>query len=301
MSTTSGLETRSKLGLRRTIKRVYFRSDIAITLQFNASRSLGDVVQYLRMMDDLFSVMAGNYVDIQGASLRIAEDEPNEELERQSFALSGYGSGQEAADFVHWHDTLATKALDADWGALVSSFEAVWRRNPIAFKWFRSSQVNKRYLEEKFSYAVRLAERYFRSETFADPDAEHLLRSIRQRLDGSTTLEELVERRIAPMLAGSPSLLTTIRSVFDRYVEIAAFSSIRPRDVVRLRGREMHGADDHYSAEEYRIMHTAYGALMLAFRFSALEECGFLRSDLARRAAQSKFSRHLVTVSEGPA
>ncbi|MER8847509.1 MULTISPECIES: hypothetical protein [Mesorhizobium] len=171
-------------------------------------------------------------------------------------------------------------SLDENWAEILDKFFKEWSLNEISFKWFRSSQVKQRYVEEVFFYTVRLIERYFKSKPTIDNEAEKALSIISHRSNGDDFLTGFVERRLYPMLGRAPSLTATLRTLYTRFPEIKAFSEIKPQRVAYLRGKEAHGADTNYKTDEYVDMDYLARTFLLAFRISILERCGFDRQSI---------------------
>src|SRR5262245_43020399 len=199
-----------------------------------------DALDDLRALDDLFGILAGSYVEIKTVWLEVMLPDRHESVSDE-FQLIGYGSEYNAEKFVDWRDILGTHGPESDWYQLVRNFMKLRDKNKIAFKWFRASETNELYLEERFSYAVRLVEVFFRSSSEIDVDMESALAICTQRANDDQPLMRLVESRLRPIARRPASLAATLRALFRRYPEIAAFSEISPQLVARLRGKEMHG------------------------------------------------------------
>lgn len=266
-----------------------FISDVCLVIRYNSPRSTSDALQNLRALDDFLGVVSGCYVSIKAAWLEVLVDQGGGES-HEEFQLSGYDTGFSKSTFVHRHETLAELSLDENWAEILDKFFKEWSLNEISFKWFRSSQIKQRYVEEIFFYTVRLIERYFRSKPIIDDEAEKALSIISHRSNGDDFLIGFVDRRLYPMLARAPSLTATLRTLYTRFPEIKAFSEIKPQRVAYLRGKEAHGADTNYNTDEYVDMDYLARSFLLAFRISILERCGFDRQSIldGARAKASK-------------
>ena len=245
------------------------------------------------MLDDLFSVMSGSYAALKSVAIKVSIPTADDSSPRK-FAVLGYGTGFQIADFVYWHDVIAKATIEVDWASLVETFQSVWKESKIPFKWFRSSQVNKRYIEEKFAYVIRISELYFKPENVVDSEGEIVLAKITAALEGDRDTLAAVAKRIAPILRGSPSLVATLRAIAAKYPELAIWADYNPKDIARLRGKEMHGSDAHYSGDEYRCMYDASLGLLLAFRLDVLSKCGFDRAQLIESSPKSQHVRRLI-------
>ncbi|MGX5849034.1 ApeA N-terminal domain 1-containing protein [Mesorhizobium sp. PL10] len=273
---------------------VHFRSDICLAITYKTARSISETLHDLHALDDFLSVISGTYVSIKDACLSILLGENGNEGEDE-FHLSGYDIGFSKNAFVDRHETLAQLPFQADWGEVLNKFVEERSTNEVAFKWFRSSQVKQRYVEEIFFYTVRMVERYFKAKPSVDDDASRALSIILNRSNDDNFLVDFVNRRLSPLLSRAPSLPRTLRELYARFPEMRAFSEIKPQRVNYLRGKEAHGADTNYDTDEYVDMDYLSRSFLLAFRISVLESCGFDRQGIldGLKARMSKV-RHLL-------
>ncbi|MDX8497158.1 hypothetical protein RFM99_01880 [Mesorhizobium sp. VK4C] len=284
---TIEIADRRNIGISSDRSEARFRSEICLAISYKAPKSISEALRHLHALDDFLAILSGRYVSIKTAWFGILLDGSDGEEE---FQLSGYDIGISKDAFVGRHETLAQLPFDSNWGKVIESFFVDWNKNEVAFKWFRSSQVKQRYVEEVFFYTVRMVERYFKAKPTADGDTSRALSIILNRSNDDSFLIDFVNRRLSPLLVRAPSLPRTLSDLYAQFPEMRAFSKIKPQRVNQLRGKEAHGADTNYDNDEYVDMEYLSRSFLLAFRISILESCGFNRQDIVN-SARSPTSR----------
>lgn len=264
---------------------VTLKASPCLELKFSSGATLEEALKYIRMLDDFIGVISGKYVQFSAIKIGVLiEEEEGEKV--HEFALEGYGVGFEISDFVDFHDVLAVIPPERNWCEMLDTFRNIWEQNEIVFKWFRTSQLNVRYLEEKFGYIIRIVEKYFTVE-FQDRVAVSKLSIILQRSDGDDELISFIRERVAPIFKNKTSLAATVRKIFENNQEFKAAREIEPRFISNLRGREMHGSSRNYGANDYGAMSLLHNTFLVIFRIDILIRLGFLRAGVIERLRQT--------------
>jgi hypothetical protein len=258
---------------------IIFRSEPKLSVRFHKPCSVPEVLQEIRAFDDLLSVFAGRYVGLREIWLDVDVATEGDQPDRL-FRLYGHGSGLEVADHVSRREMFAHCGLDRDWAKVFEAFGNLHSENKVVFKWYRTSQVHRRFLEEAFLYAARLIELYFRISPEPDEALERLFRTLRQRSSEEPELIELLDRRIAPIMFPKPAFVSTLRSLYARFPEIAPFTAVPTSRAASLRHRETHGSDTDHEVEDYGDMRDLTRGFLAAFRLAVLESLGFERDPL---------------------
>lgn len=151
--------------------------------------------------------------------------------------------------------------------------------------WYRIVTAEKRYLEDKFFYCVRMIEALYKAlqiPILAEQSGLKQIDAIIEALaasKGNETSIQFLKRRARPIFS-RPSLAEIIEDIKTKYGDMKVVEFLDYKIINRLRGKEVHGTTEPFSTKDYQYMRYSRDVLRILYVLIVLEQCGISKNFL---------------------
>lgn len=216
-------------------------------------------------------------------TLKLIDEDPNAEIETDIHAAELFRSQRHQNSKTTLSRLNLPMRLTPEFpcAEIFEKFLSLYERIERSFSWYRTAQIEDRYLEDHFFYSVRMIEAAYQALAIklSKNETPSALDGICQAVKDNPILAKFLKKRVEPIFT-KPSLGSIVRDIRDRYREIPLTRILDEAMIGKLRNKEAHGTTERYTGDDYRYMMITRDLLVMIYPCLILEASGVNRDFL---------------------